>query len=45
MGFKGAEATKTKAYFFYSNLYIHVLWSCCEDIFKFVYIVAEKIGK
>ena len=32
-------------FFFYSNLYLHFLRPCCEDIVKFVYIVSEKIGK
>ena len=32
-------------YFFYSNLYLHFLRPCCENIFKFVCIVSEKIGK
>ena len=29
-------------YFFYSNLYLHFLRPCCENIFKIVYIVSEK---
>ena len=55
MGVKGAEATKIKIlakstnalffFFFYSNLYLHFLRPCCEDIVKFVYIVSEKTGK
>ena len=28
--------------FFYSNLYLHFLRSCCENIFKFVCIVSDK---
>ena len=32
-------------YFFYSNLYLHFLRPCCENIFKIVCIVSEKIGK
>ena len=32
-------------YFFYSNLNLHFLRLCCENIFKFVCIVSEKIGK
>ena len=31
-------------YFFYSNLYLTFLRSCCEKIFKIVCIVSEKIG-
>ena len=32
-------------YFFYSNLYLIFLRSCCENIFKIVCIVSEKIEK
>ena len=32
-------------YFIYSNLYLTILRSCCENIFKIVCIVSEKIGK
>ena len=32
-------------YLFYSNLYLTFLGSCCENIFKIVCIVSEKIGK
>ena len=32
-------------YFFYSNLYLTFLRSSCENIFKIVCIVSEKIGK
>ena len=31
--------------FFYINLYLTFLRSCCENIFKIVFIVSEKIGK
>ena len=31
--------------FFYSNLYLTFLRSCCENIFDIVCIVSEKIGK
>ena len=30
---------------FYSNLYLHFLRPCCENIFKFVCIVSEKIAE
>ena len=32
-------------YFFYSNLYLHYLRPCCENIFKIVCTVSEKIEK
>ena len=32
-------------YFFHSNLYLHFLRPCREDIFKILCIVSEKIGK
>ena len=32
-------------YFFHSDLYLTFLRSCCENIFKIVCIVSEKIGK
>ena len=32
-------------YFFHSNLYLHFLRPPCENIFKIVCIVSEKIGK
>ena len=32
-------------YFIYSNLYLTILRSCCENIFKIVSIVSEKMGK
>ena len=32
-------------YVLYSNLYLHFLWSCRENIFEFVCIISEKIGK
>ena len=32
-------------YFFYSKFYLTILRSCCENIFKIVCIVSEKIGK
>ena len=31
-------------FFFYSNLYLHFLRLCCENIFKFLCTVPEKIG-
>ena len=51
--FKGAEATWPKIlaknsitlFFFYSNFYLTFQRSCCENIFKIVCIVSEKIGK
>ena len=50
--FKGPEATYPKilaknsnTLFFDSNLYLTFLRSCCENIFKTVCIVSEKIGK
>ena len=49
---KGAEATYQKfwpkilrPYSFYSNLYLPFVRSCCENIFKIVSIISEKIGK
>ena len=49
---EGAEATQPKivaknshTLFFYSNLYLTFLTSCCENIFKIVCIVSGKIGK
>ena len=49
---KGAEATHPKiltknsnTLLFYSKLYLTFLRSCCENIFKIVCIVSEKIGK
>ena len=45
---KGAEATYPKIlrpYSFYSNLYLTFVRSCCENIFKIVSIISEKIGK
>ena len=35
----------TPYFFFYSNLYLHVLRPCCENIFKIVCTFLEKIGK
>ena len=50
---KGAEANLTKIlaknsntlFFFYSNLHLTFLRSCCENIFKIICIVSEKIEK
>ena len=45
---KQAETTWLKPltpYILYSNLYLHFLRSHCENIFKIVCIVSEKIGK
>ena len=38
-------AKNSNTLFFLSNLYLHFLRRCCENIFKIVYIVSEKIGK
>ena len=50
--FKGTEAIQrnilvknSNTMFFYNNLYIHFLRSCCENVFKIVCIGSEKIGK
>ena len=44
---KGAEAKNfgLTPKCFYSNLYLHFLRPCCENIFKSVCLVSEKIGK
>ena len=51
---KGTEATYPRQkfwrkfltpYFFYSNLHLHFLRWCCKNIFKFICIVSENIGK
>ena len=50
---KGAEATLAKKfwpknltpYFFGSNRYLQCIRACCENFFKIVCVVSEKIGK
>ena len=32
-------------YFFYSNLYLYFLRSCCQNFFKIVFLFSEIIGK